>query len=224
MIGLPFKRFPFLLTTALILSLPCVVAASPDSHKLIVQGAADLEAQNYAEAQKKFAAASKSDPKDSEAVYFQGAALNRLGRPQEALQQLEQAAKMGFRGVGLTFDTGWALLRLGRWADAIAQLEYFDRVVSGRGKTSEFLGRAYLGLGDYDRAEAKLQEAIERDPELKPTALLYLAALEQERKNPEAARRYLETLVREAPESPIARSLMQKLKEQPRPAEKGGLK
>jgi tetratricopeptide (TPR) repeat protein len=224
MIGLPFKRFPFLLATALILSLPCVVAASPESHRLIVQGAADLEAQNYAEALKKFAAAARSDPKDSEAVYFQGAALNRLGRPQEALQQLEQAAKMGFRGVGLTFDTGWALLRLGHWQDAISQLKYFEIVVSGRAKTSEFLGRAYLGLGDYDQAEAKLEEAMQRDQDVAPTALLYLTALEQERKNPVSARQYLETLLREAPDSPIARALMQKLKEQPRPPEKGGLK
>jgi tetratricopeptide (TPR) repeat protein len=123
MIGLPFNRFPFLLATALIFVCSALVAASPESHQLIVQGAADLEAQNYAEAQKKFAAAARSDPKDSEAVYFQGAALNRLGRPQEALQQLEQADKMGFRGVGLTFDTGWALLRLGRWQDAISQLK-----------------------------------------------------------------------------------------------------
>jgi tetratricopeptide (TPR) repeat protein len=222
MIGLPFKRFLFLLATALIFVLPAISIASPESHSLIVQGAADLEAQNYAEALKKFAAASKSDPKDSEAVYFQGAALNRLGRPQEALQQLEQAAKMGFRGVGLTFDTGWALLRLGRWQDAISQLKYFEIVVPGRAKTSEFLGRAYLGLGDYNRAEAKLQEAIERDRDVMPTALVYLAVLEKKRNNPQAAQQYLETLVREAPESPIARNIEQKIKQASLPVKKGG--
>jgi tetratricopeptide (TPR) repeat protein len=186
-----------------------------------VQGAADLEAQNYAEAQKKFAAAARSDPKDSEAVYFQGAALNRLGRPQEALQQLEQADKMGFRGVGLTFDTGWALLRLGRWQDAISQLKYFEIVVPGRAKTSEFLGRAYLGLGDYDQAEAKLEEAMQRDPDVAPTALVYLAALEERRGNPQRARQYLETIVRDAPESPIARNVAQKLKARPSAAKEG---
>jgi tetratricopeptide (TPR) repeat protein len=221
MIGLPFKRFPFLLATALIFVLPALVAASAESHQLITQGAADLEAQNYAEAQKKFAAASKSDPKDSEAVYFQGAALNRLGRTKEALDQLEQAAKMGFRGVGLTFDTGWALLRLGRWQDAISQLKYFEIVVPGRAKTSEFLGRAYLGLGDYDQAEAKLQEAMRRDPDVAPTALVYLAALEERRGNSQRARQYLETIVRDAPQSPIAREVAQKLKQPQRPAKKG---
>lgn len=221
MIGLPFKRFPFLLATALILSLPCVVAASPESRQLIMQGAADLEAQNYAAALKKFAAAARSDPKDSEAVYFQGAALNRLGRPQEALQQLEQADKMGFRGVGLTFDTGWPLLRLGRWQDAISQLKYFEIVVPGRAKTSEFLGRAYLGLGDYDQAEAKLEEAMQRDPDVAPTALVYLAALEERRGNPQRARQYLETIVRDAPESPIARNVAQKLKARPSAAKEG---
>lgn len=221
MIAAPSKSWPGFLTAALIFVLPAISIASPDSHKLIVQGAADLEAQNYAEALKKFAAASKSDPKDSEAVYFQGAALNRLGRPQEALQQLEQAAKMGFRGVGLTFDTGWALLRLGRWADAIAQLQYFERVVPGRGKTSEFIGRAYLGLGDYDQAEAKFQEAMQRDPDVVPTALVYLAALEERRGNPQRARQYLETVVRAAPDTPIARNVAQLLKAHPSAAKKG---
>jgi cytochrome c-type biogenesis protein CcmH/NrfG len=69
-----------------------------------------------------------------------------------------------------------------------------------------------------------LKEAMQRDPDVKPTALFYLAALEEERNNPAAARRYLETLVRETPESPIARIARQKLEEQSRPAEKGGLK
>ena len=130
--------------------------------------------------------------------------MNRLGRPKEALERLEKASSMGYKGPGLAFDTGWALLGLRRWIDAIVQLENFEKAVPGRGKTSEYLGRAYLGLREYDKAESKLQEAIQRDPQLKPTALLYMAALEVERNNPAAARRYLEALVRETPESPIA--------------------
>ena len=49
MIGLPFKRLPVLLAAALSLSLPAVAAASPESHQLIVQGAADLKVEKYDE-------------------------------------------------------------------------------------------------------------------------------------------------------------------------------
>jgi tetratricopeptide (TPR) repeat protein len=203
-----------------IFGISAIAAASPQSRQLILGGHADMEAGKYEESLQKFHDASKADPKDSEAFYFGGAALNRLGRFNEALPLLERASVMGFRGVGLTFDSGWALLRLGRWADAAAQLEHFERLVPGRGKTSEFLGQAYFGLKQYDRAAAKLNEAIQRDPNVKPTALFYLAALEEERKNPEAARRHLETLQREAPNSAIAQTLRQQLEQRPRPAAK----
>lgn len=77
MIALPFKRLPVLFATALIFAFPAIATASPESHQLIVQGAADLKGEKYDEALKKFEAASKTDPKDAEAVFFQGAALNR---------------------------------------------------------------------------------------------------------------------------------------------------
>lgn len=192
---------------ACVLGLRAIVAASPQSRQLILMGHADMEAGKYEESLQKFHSASKSDPGDSEAFYCGGAALNRLGRFDQALPLLERAAAMGFRGIGLSFDTGWALLRLGRWTDAVAQLEQFERLVPGRAKTSEFLGQAYLGLKQYDRAEAKLIETIQRDADVKPTALLHLAMLERERKNPAAAERYLETLQKEAPDSPIAQTL-----------------
>jgi len=193
-----------------ILALCDVAAGSPESRQLILQGHADMAAGNYEESLKKFAAATKADPKDTEAVYFEGAALNRMGRFEEALSRLEKSGGAGFKGPGLAFDTGWALLRLGRWIDSIVQLEQFEKAVPGRGKTSEFLGQAYLGLKQYDRAEAKLKEAIQRDPQLKPTALLHLAMLERDRKNPAAAERYLETLLKEVPDSPIAQTLRQR--------------
>jgi tetratricopeptide (TPR) repeat protein len=169
-----------------------------------------MAAGNYEESLKKFVAAGKADANDAEALYFEGAALNRIGRFDEAFSRLEKAATLGFKGPGLPFDTGWALLRLGRWIDAIVQLEQFEKAVPGRGKTSEFLGQAYFGLKQYDRAEAKLKEAIQRDPALKPTALLHLAMLERERKNSAAAERYLETLLKESPDSPIAQTLRQR--------------
>ncbi len=185
-----------------------------------MQGSAELDAGKYAEALKRFEAASRSDPTDSEAVFFQGAAFNRLRQPKSANEKLQEAARMGYRGVWLTFEAGWALLRLRRPADAVEQFEYFEIVAPGRGKTSEFLGRAYLTLGDLDAAEAKLREAIERDPRLKPSVLVYLAALEDKRGHPQQARQYLETIVRDTPQSPIARAVAERLKTRSLPAKK----
>src|SRR3972149_10102761 len=152
------------------------VDASPESRKLLIEGHGELSAGKYEEALKHFTAATQADANDAEAFYFQGATLNRLGRFPDALDRLQKAQSLGFNGPGLPFDTGWALLRLGRWIDAIVQLETFEKSIPGRGKTSEFLGEAYLGLKQYDRAETKLKEAMQRDVNLKPTSLLYLAA------------------------------------------------
>jgi tetratricopeptide (TPR) repeat protein len=202
---------------ACVLGLGAMAAASPQSHQLVLAGHADLNAGKYQEAVKKFDAAIKADPNDAEAVYFSGAALNRAGRFKDALSRLQGAFAMGYRQPGLAFDSGWALLRLGYWTEAIAQLEYFERNIGGRGKTSEFMGQAYLGLKQYDQAEAKLKEAVQRDPDLKPTALLYLAMLERERKNPAAAEGYLETLLNEAPDSTIALTLKKQMAQVPGP-------
>jgi len=201
------KRAVWTALMAAFLGLSAIAGASPQSRQLILQGHADLVAAKYDDAQRKFAAATQADPTDAEAFYFEGAALNRVGRFKEALARLEKSSALGFKGPGLALDTGWALLRLGRWIDAIVQLEHFEKLVPGRGKTSEFLGQAYLGLAQYDRAEAKLKEAIERDPNLKPAALLHLAHLEFERKNSAAAERYIEALMKETPEAPVARTV-----------------
>lgn len=205
---------------ACVLGFFTMVAASPQSHQLVLMGHADLNAGNYQEALKKFDAAIKADPNDAEAVYFSGAALNRAGRFEAALARLQGAFAMGYRQPALAFDSGWALLRLGHWAEAIAQLDYFERNIGGRGKTSEFIGQAYLGLKEYDRAEAKLKEAVQRDPDLKPTVLLYLALLERERKNPAAAEGYLEMLLSEAPDSAIARAVKKQMDPVPEPKKK----
>jgi len=205
---------------ACVLGLRAIAAASPQSHQLVLMGHADLNAGNYQEALKKFDAVIKADPNDAEAVYFSGAALNRAGRFEDALSRLQGAFAMGYRQPALAFDSGWALLRLGHWAEAIAQLEYFERNIGGRGKTSEFIGQAYLGLRQYDRAEAKLKEAVQRDADLKPTVLLYLALLERERKNPAAAEGYLEMLLSEAPDSAIARAVKKQMDPVPEPKKK----
>jgi tetratricopeptide (TPR) repeat protein len=128
--------------------------ASPASRQLVQEGLAEMQARRFAAALEKFEAAAQADPADARTVYFfQGAALNRLARHAEAVTRLDRAIQMGSPHPELAFETGWALLRVGRYQDAIVQLEQAERQRPGRGQTSEFLGRAYLALGDLARAE-----------------------------------------------------------------------
>jgi len=204
-------RLPVVLAAAVALLLPASAAASPESRALLRQGLADLKDRKFEEALKKFEAATRADPNDAEAFFAMGVPLNRLRRHAEALSALERARALGSTQPELPFETGWALLAARRFQDAATQLERYEAARPGRGQTSEFLGRAYLALGQADKAEARLKEALARDPNLKPTVLFYLAAVARAREDSRTAGARLEDLLREAPESPLARTLREQL-------------
>lgn len=163
------------------------------------RGLGELRAGSYADALESFESAGKGAPGDAEALLLQGAALNRLGRTAEALPRLERARAAGLDGPLLALERGWSLLGAGRWQEAAAELERSERARPGVGATAEGLGRAYLGLGNLERAEGWLLATIERDTALEPDALFLLALLERQRKNPEAGRRYLDRIRDEFP-------------------------
>jgi len=159
------------------------------------------KAQKVDEALKKSTGALKADPSNQQALLTQGAALNRLGRHGEALSKLAQATKMGSTYPALAFETGWSLMRLGMYPEAIAQLEKYEKMKPGLGQTSEFIGRSHLFLNDLDKADAKLKEALKRDPKLTSTVRFHQAILETLRKNPDAASKHIDALLKEAPNS-----------------------
>lgn len=162
------------------------------------------KAQKVNEALKKSTDALKANPTDQQALLTQGAALNRLGRHAEALFKLAHASKMGSAHPALAFETGWSLLRLGIYREAIAWLENYEESSPGLGQTSEFIGRAHLFMNELDKADAKFKEALKRDPKLASTTRFHQAILETLRNNPQAASNHIDTLLKEAPNSPIA--------------------
>lgn len=198
-------------STLLWLAFVLTAVAAEQAREWMRLGAADLAAQRYGEALKKFREAARLDPADPEAFFFQGVALNRLGRYVEALVQLEQSVKLGGQHPDLAFEKGWSLVGLKRWQEAIEPLEDYEKAHPGRGQTSEFLGRANLALGHLGKAETALNEALRRDPALKPTVQLYLALLDHERYGPDEAAPHLERLLREAPESLFSRTLRSRI-------------
>jgi tetratricopeptide (TPR) repeat protein len=153
------------------------VVASPASTALIRCGLQALGAGQLEQARERFESAARADPTDSDAEFFVGAALNRLARAPESLTHLERARAMGNANDDLDFETGWGLLMLRDWSRARDKLEAYERDHPGRGLTSEFLGRAYLGLREDGKAAASFDKAVALDPDLKPSVDLYRVQL-----------------------------------------------
>lgn len=177
-----------------------VPPAPPDS--AVLSGIDHLKSHRYEPALALFDSAANGPTPNPLAVFYEGVALNRLGRYSEALQRLDRGAAMGLDCPELAFESGWSLLGLQRWNEAIARLERYERRQPGRAKTSEFLGRAYMGAWRPEKAEQKLKKAA-LDPALAPGALFYLAALERSRNEPDAMRKYVEALLGSAPEARV---------------------
>lgn len=178
---------------------------SPQSEALVRRGLGELEAQRYRDAIHWFGEAVKADPKDLHAVFLQGVALNRLGNYREAYLLIRGVENQGAKHSEMDFEAGWALMGMGRARACVERLERFEKATPGRGQSAEFLGRCHLQLREFDRAESRLRQAIEREPKLKPSVDLQLARLAQARNRPEAAREHLTDAA--AANSPTGRAL-----------------
>ncbi len=163
------------------LALVTASPASQHSTALVADGAKLLQQQQYAPALKLFDQAIQEDPADAEAFFFAGAALNRLGQHSAALERLDRAKALADKNPHLEFERGWSLLLNHKWHEAIEALKSYDKTHPGRGQTSEFIGRAYLALEDFDEADACFKEAIRRDPRLQESIGPYQAAIDLHR-------------------------------------------
>ncbi len=164
-------------TLALAPSVSAAQSAAQSARELLEEGISLLDAGDYEAALEKFEAAGEIEP-IPQIFVFQAVALNRLGRHREALRGLWIADGAGVVLPLLDFELGWSAVSLGLWRVAAERLERFEEAKPGGSKTVEFLGRAYIGLGRLDEAEAQLREALRRDPDVKPTVLYYLALVE----------------------------------------------
>ena len=135
----------------------------------ISKGADLLAHGESAAALQEFDAAAISSPRDGEVRFFQGVALNRLGRFSESEERLRTARQLGCRNADLDFELGWSLIGSGKWPEALDSLEAYEQKHPGRGQTREFMGRAYFAMGDVVTAGRMFDEALIRDPDLKPT-------------------------------------------------------
>jgi tetratricopeptide (TPR) repeat protein len=177
-----------------------VPPAPPDD--TVLRGIELLKSHRYEPALALLQPAASGPTPNAFAVFYEGATLNRLGRFSDALQRLDRAADMGLDLPELALESGWSLLALQQWDKAIARLERYDRRQPGRAKASEFLGRAYMGVWQAEKAEKRLKKAA-LDPVLAPGALFYLAALERSRNDAVATRKYIDAMLASAPEAKL---------------------
>lgn len=184
-----------------------VAAASPRSEALLKQGLGELRESKFAAAERTFSLAIIADPDDNRAPFLRGFALNRLGRHASAYGALNLAQLGGLSAPRLDYEIGWAAMATGRWDRAAKSLEKYLAAKPGQAKAHEFLGRAYLGLGELDKAEANLNKAMELDPRLKETVLYHLTFVYQRQANRAKAQEAADDLIEGAPGSRIGSNL-----------------
>ena len=155
--------------------------------------------------------ATRADPADADAHFALGAALNRAGLGAEAALALARARDLGGKQRDIPFEMGAALLEIGQHARAVTELENYEKANPGRAETSELLARARAGLGDYERAEALLQEAEGRDGRRAPEIRYQRALVAEARGRPRAAAGHLNSILRDFPDTPLAQSLRERL-------------
>lgn len=181
--------------------------ASPESEALKREGQRALEAGRYEEAIGRFRAATRADPADRDAAFMLGATFNRTGDFAGAYVRLKALEAVGYRNRALDFEIGWSLLGMQRARACVVRLERYEQSVPGTALNSELLGRCYLLLREYDKAEAKLREALARDPGAKPRVDLYLAQVQFGRGERQAAAATFTALTRS--DSEVGRALRQ---------------
>ena len=117
-------------------------------------------------------------PSDSDVHYRRGAALINAGRYQSALAALEMAIELDPSNAEARLRRGYAYMRLSddktygdynaltdRPEDAIADFDEAIRLRPGQGMVYTFRGRAFMELGQLDRALVDLSKAIDLAPD-----------------------------------------------------------
>ena len=171
-------------------------AATPESEILKREGIEFLKADRTADAIAKFRAAMTADPADRDAAFLLSAAHNRHGDFAGAYVRLKALEETAYRNLEFDFEIGWSLMGLGRAGACVPRLERYEKSVPGRAITSELLGRCHLLLREYDKAEARLREALSRDAAAKQRIDLYLAQVQYGRGERQAAQATLAGILR----------------------------
>ena len=112
----------------------------------------------------------------------------------------------------LGLEAGWAAIAQGRTALAVRLLEPYVARNPEHAKAREFLGRAYLGDGQLDKAEEQLRKALELNPKLGQTVKFYLGNVAAARGDTGAASSALSELTADDSGSGLTQALRSQLR------------
>jgi Tfp pilus assembly protein PilF len=160
----------------------------------------------YAAARESFQAALALQPDDVTLLYDVGQCCDHLGQTAQAQQFFNECLTRDANHAPSRHALAAALVRQGRWADASRMADDWLRRSPQLAGPYALDGWLWHQAGDLPRAQARLQQALERDPKdtkaLTELALvyegmqrpdralvLYERALQQDPKQPEVAKR-----------------------------------
>ena len=112
------------------------------------------------------ARADMAEGRDSFDLFNEGMALVMLGRYEEAAASFDEARRVGlpWRMLWYQFEPYEAYLQMGRYDDVITLTRQVVADAPGVEESYYYIARAYLGLGDTDRALNNLDAALWRNP------------------------------------------------------------
>jgi choline-sulfatase len=138
-------------------------------HELMVLGQQAIQAGNYPEAQDYIQRVVKGDPKNAYARSALGMILYHNGDLAGAKKELEMAIELNPENVsGDHCNLGIVLTALGRDEEAVASFERALEIDPFRADYCIALARAYLKMGQAEKAQALYRRAMELEERRKP--------------------------------------------------------
>jgi len=193
-----------------------VVEASEQSKLLYSRGLVEFHADRFQAALDLFNQAVAADETDVYARYYRAVTRGRLNDLEGAIGDLRAVlvAKPDLDQAAL--DLGVALVQTRKYREAIPYLQQAQRVPDLEGNASQFLGVAYLRLGELDEARDAFRRAAAHDPQQLLVSRYYEGVVEFQQGNLLAAEDRFAYVVKYSPESEIgtqAAAFIQKLHE-----------
>jgi len=130
-----------------------------DDKAEIRQGAADLRADRYVEAERRFDHVLQDIPKNEDATFLRGLARARRGDLEGARQAFVRTLLLNPNNLYAHYELGMIYVRLGQIGRAGEQIQALERLARICGKTcadGPYISRAIVSLGEaYDAGGAR---------------------------------------------------------------------
>jgi TolB-like protein/Tfp pilus assembly protein PilF len=121
---------------------------------------------NFAEALREIRQAIEAAPNDAEVANFAGDVFRLTGSFDEALAWEQRAVELDPLADFNQSDLGWILISRGRYREAIAAGEHSAQIDPKYWSAHDMMARAYLALGEADRASAQVEILAKDYPDL----------------------------------------------------------